>query len=361
MRKTLIELISLVHFSTIPLLIIYLPACRTETENRIKINGWVESIPASKIYLSNAYSWDQFIDSAVYSNGTFSFTLDTMQFKEPFLASLSFVTSNGKIESLPIVNYIKTNNTDTFSSTGFMLQTGVTKITGNYNNRFHRLAIEPNPENDLYFRMGSGRRLSKMPVKYLGSLIEKNDQSYFLLSLLYQNTHLYEPNELTELLSLFDRKMQSATDFAKINEHAAFVKTKETEIPHYTFQTLAKERQPLFSSNKKLYMVIFWASWCGPCRLEIPMLKQLHQSFSDSSFAMISVSIDIDRETWRKAVAEEKMDCLQLVIDEGAYEKVKSQFGANAIPLIIFYDESRKEIKRFEGYDESKSKAAKAT
>lgn len=343
------------HFLSI--LVFVFISCRQKDYNTFRVAGDVRNIPASKIYLSNAYSWDQFIDSAIYNNGAFSFNVDTMKFKEPFLASLSFINSSGKIEQLPVINYIKTTTTDTFSSTGFLLQAGTTKIRGNYNSRFHRLTIEPDSENDLYFRLGSGRRLSKMPVKYLANLIEGNHESYFLLTLLYQNRHWYEPEELTELLSLFGRKMQSASDFAKISDHAAFIKTKESEIPRYTFQTLSKTRQPLFSGNKKLYMVIFWASWCGPCRLEIPMLKQLHQSFSDSLFSMVSVSIDLDEANWRKAVAEEKMKWPQLLIDEEAYEKVKSQFGANAIPLVIFYNEAKKEIKRFEGFDEQNEKA----
>lgn len=332
-------------------------SCQQTDKNNFTVIGNVKNIPASKIYLTNAYTWDVFIDSAVYSNGAFSFELDTMKFKEPFLASLCFINSNGKIEMLPVINYIKTTTTDTFSNTGFMLQSGVTKISGKYSSRFHGLSMEPNSENDLYFRLAPGRRLSKMSVNYLTNLIETNNDSYFLLSLLYQNRHWYEPEELTELLRLFHKKMKSSSDYAKISDHAAFIKTKETEIPRYTFQTLSKTRQPLFSGNKKLYMVIFWASWCGPCRLEIPMLKELHQSFPDSLFSMISVSIDLDRPSWEKAVAEEKMNWSQLLIDEDAYEKVKSQFGANAIPVVIFYNNDRKEIKRFEGFDEKNEKA----
>lgn len=51
------------------------------------------------------------------------------------------------------------------------------------------------------------------------------------------------------------------------------------------------------------------------------------------------------------------MNWPQLLIDEETYEKVKSQFGANAIPLVIFYNEVKKEIKRFEGFDEKNEKA----
>lgn len=356
MRKTRIGIIWWINACIIQLSLLSLSACRTETNNGIKINGLVDNIPAKKIYISNAYSWDDFIDSAVYSNGAFSFTLDTMKFREPFLASLSFKDSDGKIESLPVINYIKTTVTDTFSSTGFMLQNGVTEIRGNYNSRFHRVTIASNRESDLYFRLGSGQWLSKMPIKYLSNLIKENQESYFLLNLLYQNRHWYKTDELTKLLSLFHRNMQTATDYKKISEHAVYLKTKDIEIPRYTFQTITNERQPLFSGNKKLYMVVFWASWCGPCRLEIPMLKQLHQSYSDSSLAMVSVSIDLNRDSWRKAVAEETMKWTQLVIGEGEYEKVKSQFGANAIPLVIFYNAAKEEVKRFAGFDENNVK-----
>ncbi len=61
-------------------------------------------------------------------------------------------------------------------------------------------------------------------------------------------------------------------------------------------------------------MVVFWASWCGPCRQEIPSLKKLYSAFTNSDLRIVSVSIDEDRSRWLKAVDEENMPWQQLLI-----------------------------------------------
>ena len=56
----------------------------------------------------------------------------------------------------------------------------------------------------------------------------------------------------------------------------------------------------------------FWASWCNPCREEIPHMKRAYEKYHSKGFDIISVSIDKDPEAWKKAIAEENMPWEQL-------------------------------------------------
>lgn len=62
----------------------------------------------------------------------------------------------------------------------------------------------------------------------------------------------------------------------------------------------------------KFILVDFWASWCEPCRKEIPFLKQLYAKFNKKGFNIVSVSLDDDLDKWKAAIDVEKLTWTQL-------------------------------------------------
>ena len=60
--------------------------------------------------------------------------------------------------------------------------------------------------------------------------------------------------------------------------------------------------------NKKVVLIDFWASWCGPCRREIPNVKKQYALYKDKGFEVVSISIDKDIAAWKKALVEEKLE-----------------------------------------------------
>ncbi len=60
--------------------------------------------------------------------------------------------------------------------------------------------------------------------------------------------------------------------------------------------------------GKKYVLIDFWASWCAPCRRELPNVKALYEKYKDKGFDIVSVSIDADEAAWRKALEEEKLE-----------------------------------------------------
>lgn len=88
----------------------------------------------------------------------------------------------------------------------------------------------------------------------------------------------------------------------------------------------------------KILVLDFWASWCGPCRSEIPNLKKDYEEFSGKGVAFLSVSIDKDGTAWRKALNEEKMPWAQVNAPK-AGKDVMTQYQFSGIPYILVLDQ----------------------
>jgi len=87
-------------------------------------------------------------------------------------------------------------------------------------------------------------------------------------------------------------------------------------------------------SGKKYILVDFWASWCGPCRKEIPNLKTAYAEYAPKGFEILSVSIDKDEKAWQKALGQENMQWHNLLDDD----KVSKSFNVKAIPATYLVD-----------------------
>jgi len=92
-------------------------------------------------------------------------------------------------------------------------------------------------------------------------------------------------------------------------------------------------------------LVDFWASWCGPCRRLIPVLKEIYAGQPKGRFQIISCSVDRDEAKWRQALEEEQMAWPQIREVDGEYE-CSDLYGVRAIPTTILIDREGKIIAR---------------
>ena len=86
--------------------------------------------------------------------------------------------------------------------------------------------------------------------------------------------------------------------------------------------------------DKKYYLVDFWASWCGPCRKEIPNLKKLYELYKGKGLEIVSVSIDRKEEQWKKALKEEQLPWPNGIDRAG----IADAYNVRAIPAIFLVD-----------------------
>lgn len=145
---------------------------------------------------------------------------------------------------------------------------------------------------------------------------------------------------LSHLESTSESAKQIVADYRKKKAEEKEMRERMREgnpAPEFTFQNEKGKTINIKKLKGKIIVLDFWASWCGPCRKEIPNVKKVYAEYKDKGIQFLSVSIDAKKEAWTKALKEERMPWMQgWTPDAGKSVMNTYQFGG--IPFIILID-----------------------
>jgi|SRR6185312_1101334 len=97
------------------------------------------------------------------------------------------------------------------------------------------------------------------------------------------------------------------------------------------------------AAHGKLTLLVFWASWCGPCRDEIPELKKMYALYHAKGLNILGYSIDESDDPWQKAIQQEGL-AWDNIRDRG--ELANKLYGITGIPNIYLLDSHRRVVAR---------------
>ncbi len=140
---------------------------------------------------------------------------------------------------------------------------------------------------------------------------------------------------------------------------AAFVFKKEPEaLSEVRFQDANGTEKTLSDWRGKVVLVNLWATWCAPCRKEMPALDRLQKELGSSKFEVVAISIDrTGLAGARKFLAETGVKNLALYADPTT--KLSSVLKAVGLPVTVLIDAEGREIGRLVGPAEWDSEDAK--
>ncbi len=126
--------------------------------------------------------------------------------------------------------------------------------------------------------------------------------------------------------------------------------------PDFTLKSLNEKNLKLSEYAGNVVLLNFWASWCAPCRLEMPLLNDLHNKYKKLGFVVLGVNVEEQSEKARSYIAERPVDFPVLFDDSNSVSK---QYKVVAMPTTVMIDRNGNMRYLHQGYkpgDENKYK-----
>lgn len=141
-----------------------------------------------------------------------------------------------------------------------------------------------------------------------------------------------------ELVAIYK---QNIADSSRLEQFGEIIENwekidKGDVSPSFNYADAKGNSVNLESFRGKYVLIDIWASWCGPCRREIPALKALEKKFEGKPIVFVSISCDKDPEAWKTAMKEENTEGIQLIA--GADLSFLKAYMVQAIPRFILLD-----------------------
>jgi thiol-disulfide isomerase/thioredoxin len=333
-----------------------------------------KSADGRKVYLRSDDAPGKALDSAVVENGAFQFTgsVPYPQFynlvfkkleKQRFASAIPVFVENNKITvSAPLDS--NATEMEILYAGGFPYEK--IKVTGSashdlflkYAAGYEPLKAIQSKAFDAYIAyLNPGQGKEKAPISvgiklvdaidiakentlnYVKKFIKNNSSTPVALYVAKKNIGSFSAKEIEDVLASLSPALKSSVGGKSLIEKADVIKKTAVGAKYVDFAFNDKDGNPVKLSERiskgKYTLLEFWASWCGPCRADIPHLKEAYELYHPAGFEVISISMDDDKDKWLKAISEEKMTWLQvsdLQAFKGDFSKI---YNFNGIPTCV--------------------------
>jgi len=124
-----------------------------------------------------------------------------------------------------------------------------------------------------------------------------------------------------------------------------YIKDKSAEIdklsigkqaPGFNYPDIDGNMVSLEDLKGSIVYIDVWATWCGPCKAEIPSLKKLENELHHENIKFVSISTDKNKDAWKSMVEAQELGGIQLIA--GAGSQILKDYGIMGIPHFIIID-----------------------
>ena len=317
--------------------------------NSFKVSGIAKGITDSTmVYLQKAQGFNLIkVDSALVINGTFTFT--------------------GKQDST-VHHYISCHSEGIRFRTDFFLENGNINVSMGKT----EVTASGTPSNDTYqaFRNefnSASKEIDRINTKFItdSTLTEEQKQELMveyrnlnkkLNEIVYKHIELNSANKIGEylfpnyndylsieqqqtLIAMMPEVTLQNKQIKRIVEHINVLNKTAVGKPFIDFEMQTPDGKTMKLSdivNKNKYTLVdFWASWCVPCRSEMPNVIEAYNEFHEKGLAIVGISVDNNENAWKNSIKEWGMPWIHLSDLKGTDNVAATLYGIRSIPSTI--------------------------
>ena len=199
--------------------------------------------------------------------------------------------------------------------------------------------IQGTPLNNVLSDVISKRNTSDFIETVKGLVIQHKDDAIAIPLLLMLDDSMWEPDiSLLALISQLNEDMQQHPYVKKVKEKVEILLARPKEGDMFKDFTVEYEgkttRLSDYVGRGKYVLVDFWASWCGPCRQEIPKLIAFYEKYKDKEFLVLGVAAQDNPEASLKAISEMQIPYPQIL---NTQKIATDLYGIYALPETILF------------------------
>ena len=348
--------------------ILLLSFCDGNKKNSsFQLKGTLSDSKAETLYLEKLGSSKQvIIDSVILDeNGNFEFTNYT-----PKIGFYRIKTNDKNFAMLVL------DSADKVTITGSVKDLGNTfKVEGSpettifieYNNLSKSRDIKLDSLNKAFQLLMETNKMDSKRMDSLSAIFETpynsiiNQSNILMVDKISKNTNMYssimaiqalDPDKYSDLYKSLDAGLSKKfpKDKNVIMFHEVVERMLSTNIgqfaPEISLPSPDGKEIALSSLKGKLVLIDFWASWCGPCRKEMPNVVKIYSKFKNKGFEIYGVSLDQDKEKWMEAITKDGINWPQ-VSDLKYWDNVAARiYNVQGIPYTVLIDKDGKIIAK---------------
>lgn len=342
---------------------IFIISCSSSHDSgSFKIKGELKNAPDQKVFLEQIFFSQQpplVIDTAEMVKGEFEIKASSTEeglYRIRFEKNAGYLFINDKDE----IDFNANAQDSTLKSTRFNTpaNASLTNLIISLDS-IHSQLIDMDQQRKNLFQQGadslvkiaddsfnqSNEWYKKFLVKYIDTT---SSPVIAMFALSYaQEVNLDTLNNL--LTSLTKKYPKNSSVASVVKQFEQFNATQQTQsqngtvevgkpAPDFTLPGVDGSPFTLSSLRGKYVLVDFWASWCGPCRQENPNVVAIYNQFRDKNFTILGVSLDKDKNSWLKAIKDDKLGWKQVSDLKYWNSEAANLYGVQAIPFNVLVD-----------------------
>jgi len=186
------------------------------------------------------------------------------------------------------------------------------------------------------------KEFDALVAKHKADKTDEAAQILFMEAMLYEQV-LKNPTKAEALMAQLQRDFPDSEPAkrAKLEEEARKVRkglVEGAKFPDFSEKDLEGKPLSVAGYKGKVVLVDFWATWCPPCRAELPNVIKTYEAHHKEGFEIIGISLDQDKQKLTSFIKDKHMTWAQYFDGKGWQNKLSQKYGVESIPTTYLLD-----------------------